>query len=77
MRVTTSDGSAEFDAQRLLDEVVDSLDQTWTQFDRRLSGLTKIEYLWEPVPGCWWFATQVTAGPRSPTGPIRTPIPRP
>ena len=53
VRVTTGDGGAIFDAQRVLDEVVDSLDQTWTQFDRRLSGLDQIEYLWEPVPGCW------------------------
>jgi hypothetical protein len=53
VRVTTSDGGAIFDAQRVLDEVVDSLDQTWAQFDRRLSGLNQIEYLWEPVPRCW------------------------
>ena len=52
--MTTSDGGdAQIDAQRVLDDVVDSLDQTWTQLDHRLSGLTEIEYLWEPVPGCW------------------------
>jgi hypothetical protein len=52
--MTTSDGGdAQIDAQRVLDDVVDSLDQTWTQLDHRLSGLTQIEYLWEPVPGCW------------------------
>ena len=51
--MSSSDGGTIFNAQRVLDEVVAGLDETWTQFDRRMSGLDQIEYLWEPAPGCW------------------------
>jgi hypothetical protein len=37
----------------VLDDVLDSLDQTWSQLSERLSGLTVDEYLWEPAAGCW------------------------
>lgn len=41
------------DSRRVLADVVESLDQTWEQIDRRLDGVTPAEYLWEPSPGCW------------------------
>lgn len=37
----------------VLDDLLDSLDQTWSQLSERLAGLTVDEYLWEPTPGCW------------------------
>jgi hypothetical protein len=37
----------------VLDDVLDSLDQTWSQLSERLVGLTVEEYLWEPAVGCW------------------------
>ena len=37
----------------VLDDVLDSLDQTWSQLSERLAGLTVDEYLWEPAVGCW------------------------
>ncbi|HEX4982518.1 MAG TPA: DinB family protein [Ilumatobacteraceae bacterium] len=37
----------------VLDDVLDSLDQTWSQLSDRLDGLTVDEYLWEPAAGCW------------------------
>jgi hypothetical protein len=37
----------------VLDDVLDSLDQTWSQLSERLAGLTVEEYLWEPAVGCW------------------------
>jgi DinB superfamily len=37
----------------VLDDVLDSLDQTWSQLSERLTGLTVDEYLWQPTAGCW------------------------
>jgi hypothetical protein len=37
----------------VLDDVLDSLDQTWSQLSERLSGLTVDEYLWQPAAHCW------------------------
>ena len=37
----------------MLDDLLDSLDQTWSQLSERLAGLTVDEYLWEPTSGCW------------------------
>ena len=37
----------------VLDDVLDSLDQTWLQLSERLAGLTVDEYLWEPAAACW------------------------
>ena len=37
----------------VLDDVLDSLDQTWSQLSERLAGLTVGEYLWEPAADCW------------------------
>ena len=41
------------DARHVLADVIETLDQTWEQLDRRLDGITPAEYLWEPAPGCW------------------------
>jgi hypothetical protein len=40
-------------APRVHAELLESLDQTWGQLERRLIGLTATEYLWEPCPDCW------------------------
>ena len=37
----------------VLDDLLDSLDQTWSQLSERLAGLTVDEYVWEPASGCW------------------------
>ncbi|HEY6593854.1 MAG TPA: DinB family protein [Asanoa sp.] len=31
------------------------------RLDRRLDGLTDVEFLWEPVPGCWTLRQHATA----------------
>jgi hypothetical protein len=44
--------------------VLASYDQTWMQLRSRLAGLDDLEYLWEPVPGCW-TVRRTQAGPRA------------
>lgn len=34
------------------DDIVGLSDYAWARLRRRLDGLTDVEYLWEPVPGC-------------------------
>ena len=29
------------------------MDEVYARLQQRLEGLTDVEYLWEPVPGCW------------------------
>ncbi|HEX4490158.1 MAG TPA: DinB family protein [Acidimicrobiia bacterium] len=41
------------DADETWRALSDSLEQTWTQLDARLAGLTDTEALWEPVADCW------------------------
>ncbi|MGH9132604.1 MAG: DinB family protein [Ilumatobacteraceae bacterium] len=46
----------------VLDDLLDSLDQTWTQLSERLVGLTVDEYLWEPVANCWTVRPEPDGG---------------
>jgi hypothetical protein len=46
----------------VLDDIVDALDQTWSQLGDRLIGLSADEYVWEPVDGCWNVRADVDGG---------------
>lgn len=53
--------------------LLSSLDYVWDRIHQRLVGLTRQEYLWEPVPGCW----SVRPGPDGPTVEDSYPAPEP
>jgi hypothetical protein len=46
----------------VLDDVLDSFDQTWSQLSERLTGLSVDEYLWEPAVGCWTVRADPAGG---------------
>ena len=45
-------------------EAIEQLDWHWREHLRpALNGLTDVEYLWEPEPGCWSVRRRADAGP--------------